>query len=61
MRPELSESNRAAVQVICRGCNSKVIRTPLNYLIGNQLRMAYTKLMTMKLPIESGAIEKQNP
>ena len=47
----------AAVQVICRGRNSKAIRTHLNYLIKNQSRMAYAKLMALKLPIGSGAIE----
>lgn len=47
----------AAVQVLCRGRNSKAIRTHLNYFIKNQSRMAYAKLMAMKLPIGSGAIE----
>ena len=47
----------AAVQGICRGRNSKAIRTHLNYLIKNQSRMAYAKLMALKLPIGSGAIE----
>jgi hypothetical protein len=47
----------AAVQVLCRGRNSKAIRRHLNYLIKNQGRMAYAKLMAMKLPIGSGAIE----
>jgi hypothetical protein len=47
----------AAVQVICRGRNSKAIRTHLNYLIKHQSRMAYAKLTAMKLPIGSGAIE----
>jgi len=47
----------AAVQMICRGRNSKAIRTHLRYLIKHQSRMAYAKLMAMKLPIGSGAIE----
>jgi hypothetical protein len=47
----------AAVQVLCRGRNSKAIRTHLNYFIRNQSRMVYAKLMAMKLPIGSGAIE----
>jgi hypothetical protein len=47
----------AAVRVICRERNSKAIRRHLNYLIRNQSRMAYAKLMAMKLPIGSGAIE----
>ena len=47
----------AAVRVICRGRNSKAIRTHRNYFIKNQSRMVYAKLMAMKLPIGSGAIE----
>ena len=47
----------AAVQVICRGRNSKGDPHHLNYLIKNQSRMAYAKLMALKLPIGSGAIE----
>src|SRR6266498_787823 len=47
----------AAVQAICRGRNSKAIRTQRDYCIKNQSRMAYAKLVAMKLPIGSGAIE----
>jgi hypothetical protein len=47
----------AAVQAICRGRNSKAIRTQRDYFIKNQSRMAYAKLIAMKLPIGSGAIE----
>jgi hypothetical protein len=47
----------AAVRDICRGRNSKSIRTHRDYFIKNQSRMAYAKLMAMKLPIGSGAIE----
>jgi hypothetical protein len=47
----------AAVRHICRGRNSKAIRTHRDYFIKNQSRMAYAKLMGMKLPIGSGAIE----
>jgi hypothetical protein len=47
----------AAVRDICRGRNSKAIRTYRDYFIKNQRRMAYAKLMAMKLPIGSGAIE----
>jgi hypothetical protein len=47
----------AAVRVICRGRNSKAIRTHYHYFIKNQSRMAYAKLMAMKMPIGSGAIE----
>jgi hypothetical protein len=47
----------AAVQGICRGRNSKAIRTQRNYFIKNKNRMAYATLLAMKLPIGSGAIE----
>jgi hypothetical protein len=47
----------AAVRVICRGRNSKAIRTHRDYFIKNQSRMVYAKLMALKLPIGSGAIE----
>ncbi len=48
----------AAVQGICRGRNSKAIRTQRDYFIKNKSRMAYAKLLAMKLPIGSGAIER---
>ena len=47
----------AAVRTICRGRHSKAIRTHREYFIKNQGRMAYAKLMALKLPIGSGAIE----
>src|SRR6266436_707960 len=47
----------AAVRSICRGRHSKAIRTHREYFIRNQSRMAYAKLIAMKLPIGSGAIE----
>src|SRR6266487_4188617 len=47
----------AAVRVLCRGHNSKAIRTHCHYFIKNKGRMAYAKLLAMKLPIGSGAIE----
>jgi hypothetical protein len=47
----------AAVQGICRGRNSKAIRTQRDYFIKNQSRMAYATLLALKLPIGSGAIE----
>jgi hypothetical protein len=46
-----------AVRDLCRGRNSKAMRTHRDYFIKNQNRMAYAKLMAMKLPIGSGAIE----
>lgn len=51
------EQVMAAVRVICRGRNSKAIRTHHAYFVKNQSRMTYAKLMAMKLPIGSGAIE----
>src|SRR5215471_4767825 len=47
----------AAMQALCRGRNSKAIRAQSSYFIKNQSRMAYAKLLAMKLPIGSGAIE----
>jgi len=47
----------AALQGLCRGRHSKAIRTPRDYFIKNKSRMAYAKLIAMKLPIGSGAIE----
>jgi hypothetical protein len=47
----------AAVRTLCRGRHSKAIRTHREYFIKNQGRMAYAKLMALKLPIGSGAIE----
>jgi hypothetical protein len=47
----------AAVRAICRGRNSKAIRTHRDYFIKNRSRMAYAELKAMKLPIGSGAIE----
>src|SRR5438552_17127836 len=47
----------AAMQGICRGRNSKAIRTHREYFIKNQSRMVYAQLMALKLPIGSGAIE----
>jgi hypothetical protein len=46
-----------AVRDLCRGRNSKAIRTHRQYFIKNQSRMAYAQLMALKLPIGSGAIE----
>ena len=47
----------AALQGLCRGRHSKAIRTQRDYFIKNKSRMAYAKLIAMKLPIGSGAIE----
>ena len=47
----------AALRDLCRGRNSKAMRTHRDYFIKHQSRMAYAQLMAMKLPIGSGAIE----
>jgi hypothetical protein len=47
----------AAMQGLCRGRTRKAIRTHRTYFIRHQSRMAYTKLMALKLPIGSGALE----
>jgi hypothetical protein len=47
----------AAVRDLCRGRNSKAIRTHRAYFVKNQSRTAYAKLIAMKLPIGSGAME----
>ena len=47
----------AAVRVLCRGRNSRAIRTHHDYFVKHQSRMTYAKLMAIKLPIGSGAIE----
>jgi hypothetical protein len=46
-----------AVRDLCRGRNSTAIRRHREYLLKNQSRMAYARLMALKLPIGSGAIE----
>jgi hypothetical protein len=46
-----------AVGNLCRGRHSKAIRKHHDYFIKNYRRMAYARLMAMKLPIGSGAIE----
>jgi hypothetical protein len=46
-----------AIRPLCRGRNSKAIRTHLNYFVTHRHRMAYDKIAALKLPIGSGAIE----
>ncbi len=46
-----------AVQSICRGRNSKAIRTQRDYFIRNRARMDYAGIGAQKLPIGSGGIE----
>jgi hypothetical protein len=51
------EQGIAAVRVICRGRNSTAMRTHRDYCSRHQSRMVSAKLMDMKLPLGSGAIE----
>ena len=46
-----------AIQKLCRGRNSKTIRTQLNYFIKHRLHMNYALIAKKRLPIGSGAIE----
>ena len=46
-----------AIQKLCRGRNSKTIRTQLNYFIKHRLHMNYATIAGKNLPIGSGAIE----
>lgn len=46
-----------AIQQLCRGRNSKAIRTQLNYFIKHRLHMNYAFIAEKQLPIGSGAIE----
>lgn len=46
-----------AVRDICRGRNSKAMRTQRDYFVKNRARMAYAKIMALNLPIGSGAVE----
>jgi hypothetical protein len=46
-----------AVQAICRGRNSKEIRTQRNYFVKNMTRMAFDQIRALKMPIGSGCVE----
>ena len=45
------------VQAICRGRNSKPIKTERNYFVRNEQRLAFPTVKALNLPIGSGAIE----
>ena len=45
------------VQAICRGRNSKAIKTERDYFVRNQHRLAFPAVKALNLPIGSGAIE----
>lgn len=46
-----------AVQVFCRGRNSKDIKTERDYFVRNEQRLAFPTVKALNLPIGSGAIE----
>jgi hypothetical protein len=46
-----------AVQALCRGRNSKAIRTERDYFVRNERRLAYSDAKAMNLPLGSGSIE----
>jgi hypothetical protein len=46
-----------AIQVFCRGRNSKAMMTERDYFVGNRQRMAYQTVGALKLSIGSGVIE----
>ena len=47
-----------AVQAICRGRNSKAIKTERDYFVRNEQRLTFRTVKALNLPIGSGAIEK---
>ncbi len=46
-----------AVQTLCRGRNSKAIRTERDYFVRNKHRLTFPTVKALNLPIGSGAIE----
>lgn len=46
-----------AVQTICRGRNSKAIKTERDYFVRNEHRLSFPAIKALNLPIGSGAIE----
>lgn len=47
----------AAIRSLCRGRNSRAIRTQLNYFITHRTHMAYAHIASLHLPLGSGAME----
>lgn len=45
------------IRPLCKGRHAKAIKTQLNYFINHRKHMAYDALLTLNLPIGSGAIE----
>lgn len=52
-----SSSVVQAVQTLCRGRNSKAIKTERDYFVRNEHRLAFPTVKALNLPIGSGAIE----
>ena len=46
-----------AISTLCRGRNSRAIRTQLNYFVNHRKHMDYAFISSQHLPIGSGAIE----
>lgn len=46
-----------AVQMLCRGRNSKAIKTERDYFVRNESRLDFATVKALNLPIGSGAIE----
>ena len=46
-----------AIRILCRGRNSRAIRTQLTYFVKHRTHMAYDRIAQLNLPIGSGAIE----
>ena len=46
-----------AVQMLCRGRNSKAIKTERDYFVRNEKRLDFSTVKALNLPIGSGAIE----
>ncbi len=46
-----------AIRPLCRGRNSRAIRTQLDYFIKHRTHMAYAHVASLNLPIGSGAME----
>jgi len=46
-----------AVQMLCRGRNSKAIKTERDYFVRNERRLDFSTVKALNLPIGSGAIE----
>jgi hypothetical protein len=46
-----------SVQALCRGRNSKAIKTERDYFVRNEQRLAFSAMKALNLPIGSGAIE----